>query len=99
VTKIERIFKVLSMLAQDNEATIDVISDALSVSKRTVYRDLRIIKQIGMTLGEQLYLSNRISQQRFTNLEIRMLKFALSTHPLASLFPFEELSNRLEDLS
>jgi hypothetical protein len=52
-----------------------------------------------MTLGEQLYLSNRFSQQKFTNLEIRMLKFALSTHPLASVFPFEELSNRLEVLS
>lgn len=107
MTKAERLFRILNLLKNSGDISISDMAQLLGVSNRTIYRDLKTIRRLGLSdsksafdsveeLEKELRGRRRISP--ISDLEFRLIKFALTTHPLVNIFPFKAISHRLENL-
>jgi len=101
LNKSERLLYLLNYLNQSGRVSLHEIADNCKISERTVYRDIKDLTRIGYPIDfEEGYFLNTSAPHavlnKFTESELRMIKFALETHPLGKLFPFSELAERLK---
>ena len=99
--KSERLFRILDILKGDNEVSLGGLAENFRVSQRTIFRDIKDLKKLGFArnLGQK-NLDEKVPADavanRLTLMELRLIRFALKTHHLAKLFPFEKLAERIE---
>ncbi|HEX2897780.1 MAG TPA: HTH domain-containing protein [candidate division Zixibacteria bacterium] len=99
--KSERLIYLLNFLNPASRVSLRELAVNCNTSERTIYRDINELTRIGYPIDfdEGYYLKTSAPHSvlnKLTDSELRMLKFALETHPLGKLFPFHELAARLK---
>lgn len=99
--KSERLIYLLNYLSPTARVSLKELAKKCGTSERTIYRDVNELSKIGYAIdfdeGYFLKISAPHSVlNKLTDSEIRMIKFALETHPLGKVFPFSELATKLK---
>ena len=100
--KAERLIGLLKCLNNYGRLSLSDIAHKSRISQRTVYRDLRTLTNLGFPVCFENghYLMHSAHHPIFDKLsqrELRLILFALKTHPFGSLFPLETLSKRISN--
>lgn len=98
--KSKRLIFLLNYLIRNGSFQLTKIAGHCQISERTVYRDIKELKDLGypMVFSDGYSLKIKAPHGELTKLnaaELRMVKFALETHPLGNLFPFSELAEKI----
>ncbi len=99
--KSERLIYLLEFLKKGGKVSLEDIAAACGNSERTVYRDIRLLTKLGFPIKfDDGFHLDRIWQlhefNKLSDSDLRLVKFALETHPLGTLFPFADLAARLD---
>ena len=86
MTKSERLLYIMGLLRNREKITIDDLSRICGISKRTVYRDIRSLKQAQVTIdcdqGYSLSEQNIFPELKLDRDEQELLGFCLNYTPL-----------------
>ncbi|MGH8016039.1 MAG: HTH domain-containing protein [Candidatus Zixiibacteriota bacterium] len=102
--KSERLFHVLHIINRNPNTPISELAKSFQASERTIFRDLNELKKLGLAIGlnfrfPQSDVGSASRDEEFSDLEIRLIKFALNTHQLGNVFPFAKLADRIESIN
>ena len=98
--KTERLFHLLDFLKSGEKIQLSDIAAACKISERTVYRDINALIKLGYAINADDGYSMKSHFSRplpvqFSDIELRLIRFALETHQLGAVFPFSDLAVRL----
>jgi len=99
--KSERLFYLLHFLNNSDKASLEEIARCCDISERTVYRDIRALIKLGFQVEfNDGYQLNQMSRHpvfdKLNAIELRLIRFALETHPLGKFLPLGALAEHFD---
>ncbi len=99
--RITRVIRLLETLRAYGGVSITFLCERLGCSDRTVYRDLRLLKESGVPVsrdptvdGYRITDNRSLQQQELTERELASLLLAAATSPLSRIAPIHKLIDR-----